>query len=256
MRWWKKSLFMLVPSNLANNWKEINIIEPTKSYTWDKDTSLCIWLHPTLNSPIVEFPIESEHEPWEPSFSEENLNKVRHDLQEIRSSVEKGGGTFIDPEKARHMVAIHDHDPYPDVEIAEFQARHLAYDVYTVPTPVDPASRRFQFSVCWVVKPKTESKAMTNSELEELLSKLREKKYLGIEIEFYSDTRIQSRESFVIAEIEVFPENRQDSTAQALAKIRNLVLGVVIKVEEFSGQYAEVMRATRISWDKEILMLF
>lgn len=256
MKWWKESLFIVVPSNLVNNWKEKNIAEPTKSYTWDKDTSLCIWLHPTLNSPIVEFPIESEHEPWKPSFSEDNLNEVRHDLQEIRSSVERVGGTLVDPEKARHMVAIRDHDPYPDVEIAEFQARHLAYDVYTVPTPIDPASRRFQFSVCWVVKTKTESKALTNFELDELISKLKEKSYPSFEVEFFSDSQTQSKESFVIAEIEVFSENSQDSTAQVLAKIENLVLGVVIEIEEISRQYAEVIRATRIYWDKEILMLF
>ena len=213
-------------------------------------------MHPTLNSPIVEFPIESEHESWKPSFSENNLNEVRHDLQEIRFSVEKAGGTPVDPEKARHMVAIHDHDPYPDVEIAEFQARHLAYDVYTVPTPIDPASRRFQFSVCWLVKTTNESRAMTDFELDELLSRLREKNHPGYEVEFFSDSKTQSKESFVIAEIEAYPENGQGSTAQELAKIENLVLGVVIEIEEIARQYAEVIRATRIYWDKEILMLF
>lgn len=256
MKWWKESLFMLVPSILVKNWKENNIVEPTKSYTSDKDTSLCIWLHPTLSSPIVEFPIESEHEPWEPSFSKDNLNEVKNDLQKIRSSIEGFGGTLIDPEKARHMVAIHDHDPYPDVEIAEFQARHLAYDVYTVPTPIDPASRRFQFSVCWLVKTKTELKAMNDFELDELLSKLRERKYSGFEVEFFSDSKTQSKESFVIAEIGIFPENNQDNTAQALAKVDGLVLGVVNEIEESARQHVEVIRATRIYWDKEILMLF
>jgi len=255
MKWWKASLFMLVQDS-ADDLKEIDIPEPTSKYRWDDKFFLYVWLHPTLNSPIFEFPIESEHEPLDTSWSEVNSSEIQIELMDIRTKIEGRGGVFVEPEKARHMVAMIDRDPYPDIELAEFSAKHLAYDVYKIPTPIDPLSRRFQFTACWVIRPKTESTPLTETTINKIIDRLRERAYTNLKANFFSDTKTESKEDFILAEIEVYPIEKFDSTISVLSSIEKFIVETLSEIEAVLNLYAMITKATRVYWEKEIILLF
>lgn len=252
IKWWNESLFMLMPAEILERLEDDNIPQPTESYEWNTKQALCIWLHPIFNSPFIYSSIEPEYEDIDPHPSKDDLIKAKDYLESIRSKVELLGGVAVDPEKARHMVAIQDEDPYPNFENVIFQGKHLAYDVYIVPSPIDPRSRRFQFSVCWEI-------AENNSQqlsLDQLMRELQSRDYHPFQSDLFLDTDTLSKATFIINELIFSPDDIFRSTPEVLENATLLALKTINETEKYLSQQTHSVRATRKYWDKELWMKF
>lgn len=255
VKWWNQSLFMLVPHEVVKNWNSSDIPEPTDWHEWNDTYSLGIWLHPVFNIPIAQMAIEPEYSDLEPDFMESDLEKAKKELDEIRQKLEVLDSTFVEPEKARHMVAILTSDPYPNTELVICPGKQLAYYLSMVPTPIDPGSRRFQFTACWEIKPMNDIK-FSKAGIGQILSTLRSYDYSPFHTNFYLDDEIITNDTFILLEIEFNPENRFQCTEHALIESEEKVMSLVEDVEKILNQLAVYTRSTRRYWDKELLMLF
>ena len=255
IKMWKDSLFMLVPLELTKIWQNNDVAPPTKTYKWDAINVLCVWLHPNFNSPLVELPIENEYGTFQPIF-EDDIVKGKVNFEKIRKRLESLGGIFEDPEKSRHMIAILEGDPYPNIEYTQFHCKHLAYDIYTIPTPIDPASRSFQFTVCWDVISTLKTEKLSNQFLDELLNELESLNISPCKTNVFLDAENLSKIIFIIFEIEYLPDDKFKPTEQILEKALSFGLRIIEQVESFLASKVKFNRATRKYWDKELLMTF
>jgi len=255
VKWWNQSLFMLVPGDVVRKWSSTGVPEPTDWHEWNETHSLGLWLHPVFNIPIAQMAIEPEYEDLEPHVREDDLEKVRKDMDEIRQKLESLDSKYIEPAKARHMVAILTGDPYPNTEMVLCPGKQLAYYLSMVPTPIDPASRRFQFTVCWEIKQK-DSRDFSKGELDQILSVLRSNDFSPFQTNFYLDDETITRSSFILLEIEFSPDNTFQCTTHALMASKDKVISLIENIEQILNRLAVCTRSTRKYWDKELLMLF
>ena len=256
IKWWNNSLFMLVPNEIFGKWETYNIIAPTKYLEWDTTLFLCSWLHPIFNSPIVQLSVEPEYESGTLYISEQDILEIEKDFANIKNKLETLGSTVVEPQKARHMVAIHEGDPYPDFENVIYQGKHIGYRSEKIPTPIAPDTRRFQFTVCWEIEAKSGDAPLSQSTLSEILSDLKSKDYSRCQSNFFLDTETLSKSTFIIFELEFSPSNIYQSTAQALKDSKLLAQKIAVQTEHYLTEKVKYVRATKVFWNKELLMHF
>ena len=144
---WRKSIFCLHPPWQA--WAApISAPDETVLWPWD-GRILCGWFHRNLLGGPVLIPSEREEQFMEaPSEEAEGarLTKIRDYLMSAE------GVEVIDPRKARHMVALVGNDPLEEEEHVRYRTAEVTTFPDDLPSPIDPRSRRFGFSVAWAVK--------------------------------------------------------------------------------------------------------
>lgn len=256
VKWWGNSLFMLVPQNVVGNWEAYEIRAPTRCIKWDDSLFLCSWLHPVFNSPIAQLSIEPEYEDIEAEFSEQDLAEVEKDFENIRNKLKVLGGSTIEPQKARHMSAILEEDPYPDFENVIYQGKHLGYYPDKTPTPILPDTRYFQFTVCWKIESRIPETPLSESEFSKLLFELKSMEFEAKHVDFFSDTETLSKSMFILFELELLPHDIYQSTEQALIDLTPQAIKSVNKVESCLLEKVKFVRSTREYWDNELLMRF
>ncbi len=193
---------------------------------------------------------------WNWHYLESDLEKVKIELSKLKKDLETRGCISIEPEKARHMVASLIGDPYPNTELVLFSGKQLAYYLSMVPTPIDPGSRQFQFTVCWEVKQKNVVGKFPKTAIDQILSTLRSKDFVPFQTNFYLDDETVTNDTFILLEIEFNPENNFQCTTHALKDLENKVMSLIEEVEQILSQLVVYTRSTRRYWDKEILMHF
>jgi hypothetical protein len=254
IRWWNESLFMLLPTALKEEWK--NLLEPSYWYQWDTEKSLGVWLHPNLGLSIRLSQIEPDDEPLDSSFFQYDPEQVRTEMHSLKTQIEVLGGVIVEPSKARHMIAILDKDPFITTEITEYPGRYLVYESQIIPSPINPQSRRVQFTTCWLLKSLQGNPPPTHSDLNKLVESLSLKDYSPFSITAKYDDQTLSKEIFIIAEITYLPTLGFEKTASFLESIERDIDSVVLQVEEVLRSGFHIQRATECYWDQEILMTF
>jgi hypothetical protein len=255
VKWWNQSLFMLVPHDIVRRWKSTKIPVPSKWHKWNKTNSLGLWLHPVLRNPFVQTSIEPEYEDLELHFGTNELEKINKEMDVIRKNLESLGSTFVNPEKARHMIAVIANDPYPNAEQVQYRGKELAYDPSMVPTPINPESRKFQFTVCWEIE-NGDSKRFLSANLEKIISKLTAIDWSPFHIDFFLDNETETKKNYIFIEIEFSPEITFQCTTYALLNVEDKVIPLIEKVEENLSQDISFERSTKRYWNEELFILF
>jgi hypothetical protein len=155
-KWWSQSLFFLLPRTIQKSWVELNLPEPTFAHYWNDKNLLCGWLHPSLRTPVRtmlfeddEYPQEKPEESFPPFLNSDGVSKEIDELGKLLEGLE---GTRVTPDKARHMSAVVDKDPFPTTEIMIYGPSDLIIDPdTTIPSPIDLKARQIQFTICWML---------------------------------------------------------------------------------------------------------
>jgi hypothetical protein len=200
--------------------------------------------------------VEPEYQDGFSHISEQNLLEIERDFANIKNKLEMLGATVVSPQKARHMVAIHESDPYPDFENVIYQCKHIGYPPSKIPTPIAPDTRRFQFTVCWEIEAKNEDAPLSQSMLNELISELKSRDYGKCESNFFLEPEVLSKPTFIIFELEFLPSNIYQPTSQALKSSKLFFEQIVEQSEHYLVEKVNFVRATKDFWNKEILMHF
>lgn len=251
IKWWEKSLFMLVPNEVVGKWDDYQITQPTKSINWDKSSTLCCWLHPVFDNPIMQLSIEPEYENATPEFLKNDLTEVEQEIEKIKNQLSAYGGSNIHPAKARHMVAIQEGDPYPDFENVIYQCKQIGYYPDQIPTPISPDIRYFQFTICWKIE-----LSPPYSNTSEVVAEMKTIDFGKRKIDFFADSETESKENFIMCEIELTPDNIYQSTEQALGEITPPIIQLFEKIESHLSEKVKFTRATKEYWNKELLIIF
>jgi hypothetical protein len=255
-RWWKESLFVLLPAHLQSSWENTNLPQPSYWYQWDGEKSLAVWLHPYFDLPIKPMEVEPDDEPLESFPFGPDLGQVRHELEDLRQELECLGGLVVEPLKARHMIALVDNDPFPTQEITIYQGRLLVFEEKVVPSPIDPLSRGAEFTACWLIRSLPNGGLPSESELIGLIDELAQWNYAPFKVAIELDDDTLSKETFLVAHIDYLPSIGFEKTQSFLQKIEQPLELILRRLETDLKSRFVVERATEKYWDREILMSF
>lgn len=256
IRWWKESLFMMVPKEILTKLDKYEVDEPTKRVKWDDSFLLCGWLHPIYNSPFMRLPIEPEYENVSPQFSENERLEIFRYFEDVKNKLLSIGSSVVEPAIARHMFAIRENDPYPEIENVLHQGKNIGYFPDMIPTPIEPDSRTFQYTVCWKIILRKKFSQKIQNELSELIDNLQSLDFHNAIVNFFLDVDTRNEEPFIICEIEKKPSNIFQNTEKVLLVMTPEILDFIDEIEEFISERIKFTRATREYWDKELLLLF
>jgi hypothetical protein len=254
-RWWGESLFLLLPTSLQNMWAETKLPEPSHWYQWDSEKSLVVWLHPIFNSPLRPLTVDYEDEPAALSPLQPHLDSIKTEINHIRTQAGELGGVVIEPTKARHMIAILDRDPFPVSDIFEYDSDRLIFEPETVPTPINPASRRVAFTACWLIKP-TPSSDLSEVAIKKSINELIQLDFHPFALRVEIDDQTMSKQTFLIIHIDYENDIGFGSTVSFLQNIKGSLGSLLLQVENALVPFFDIERATERYWDEEILMRF
>lgn len=254
-KWWEKSLFLLLPKEIFDNLKKLEIDYPTQVLDWDNSLLLCYWLHPIMNLPFMQLSFEPEYESFDSQVSEQDNLEIDNKFEDIKKRLDPFGSVVIEPAKARHMIAIKENDPYPEINNVVYQGKHIGYFPEMIPMPILPSSREFHFSVCWKIQTDKKTDMGLENILNELINSLLDDFSENIiRLEFDDDTL--KNDLYIICEIKINPINPFQNTEKALKEITPRAVGLVEKIETALSKTIDFNRATREYWDNEILIIF
>ncbi len=257
LKFWNQSLFMLVPSVIKDTWTDTGLPEPEQWYQWSETEMLAAWPYPMSDSPFMELDVQPDDESIStPLFPEPEPQKAIADMNGLRTQVECLGGRIVEPKKARHMVAIIKEDPIPGTETIDYPGRCLVYDSPTVPSPIDPNSRLFQFTCCWQVEPKAGHSEPPKAELNEFASRLSQQVDDSFSVSTYVDSETESRRTFLISRIDYIHSLGFDRTSDILKNIEGRIEAFLLRIEDVLRSTYEAKRATEYYWEKEIGLTF
>jgi hypothetical protein len=255
-KWWKESLFVLLPTHLQSSWEDTNLPQPSQWYQWNIEKSLAMWIHPYLSFPLRIAQIESDYEPLKPFPLGPDPEQVRKELSDLLQQLENLGGAAVEPIKARYMIGLVDEDPFPTQEVVIYQGKDLILGEKVVPSPIDPLSRGIEFIVCWLTKPISNDSVDSESELIGLTDELSRRDYFPFKVTIRLDDSTLSKETFLLAYIDYIPSVGFEKTQSLLNGLDQLLESVLLKLEADLRSRFVIHRATGEYWDKEILMKF
>jgi hypothetical protein len=154
-KWWNESLFALVDPEVASRLESEGVCEPTEVIEWYGGQQLLTWLHGNLEPgfrPLLEEP-EDGTDPL-PNPFEADSETSRAFFEDLEARLESFDVTIIAPEKARHMIACIRADPFPELDLIYYRPVDLICHWGTVPSPVDPRARHFEFVCVWMLSGK------------------------------------------------------------------------------------------------------
>jgi len=249
VKWWGESLFAIVSEELKNSLAKAGVPEPSHWYQWDETQFLGAWLHPYFGLPIAPMDIEPDDEPLEPSPFGPDLEKVRFEQRSWAEKIIHSGGKEVAPEKARHMIAVIDHDPFPTQAQGIFGCKDIILSDRIVPSPIAPSSRQMVFTICWLVDGENRDIDLVKSEVLALSDEL-------FQVFFEYDLETVSRRQFLVIDIRLRITNIFASTRLILQETESELESFLSRIESILKNRLVVKRATQVYWDKEILMNF
>jgi hypothetical protein len=144
LRGWEASVFCLVPA--WQEWPYPEIPEPDEIVRWPWDGRiLCGWFHwSILGGPVK---IRSAQESPFVFPDEEQTSKRLTHIAELLQTLD--GCQMLQPDEARHMVALAGTDPFPDLGFAIIDTADVIVNSEVLPSPIRPEARRFRVSIAW-----------------------------------------------------------------------------------------------------------
>jgi len=246
---WKKSLFMLVSNDKCDSVLFDEGCNTPERYAWNSDSTLLAWPNPAFfedSSVIID-----ESDPF-PSDQ-----KIINKLKSIQEKVEKLGGQFVDPIKARHMIAIIASDPFPVSQNIEFLPVQLAYEIETVPTPIIPKSRHIQFTVCWQIFPYGDDLKSLGEKIEQIVAKMRNIKSELFEFKMEKNNPEQYPDDhYLMCHFDYVAEINCEKTDALLNKIEPELFSSIDNVESIIRDFFKSQRATKKFWEKVLWVRF
>lgn len=248
VKWWKKSLFAIVPKS-KSNFDELDIPQPTCEMEWCKEDMLCGWLHRNLLSEMrPPMFAETNQDSWD-EFTSEN-EKYHKELKEKLSKLEF---QMIIPEKARHMFALNN-DPYPVTDRIRYKSVELLIDYFDmVASPIDPESRIFEFQICW---------SLDNIPSNEILSNIREEISVMLNskqknIDFVIPIINGLKNPFIAINLEFLDLDLHERTDEILEYLEPMLSSLLNEIESIIKKYyPNSKRATKEFWKFEIGLVF
>ena len=250
IEWWKKSLFAVIPGVKITLLQKFDIPEPTFAKEWNRDGIFCAWLHENLTADFIIARLDREG-PVRGSPNSHRLEKLSRQLQNQISNM---GGRIVQPEKARHMLAFLDHDPYPSIERISYHSVDLLEDLKMIPSPIDPRSRQFEFELCWQIKAK-DINEMLISNIEEQISNKIKSKHSEITCTVYFDLEA-IRGMFMIVNLGMYDNPGHEQTDIFLGRIEPILKLAMNDIENIIRHYVDFKRATKTYWKTEIGLIF
>jgi len=149
------------------------------------------------------------------------------------------------------MVAIAARDPYPRTDIMEFGSFELNFYTSIIPSPIDPNSRRIQFTICWFVKNLQKDSNSIDPELQDIIEQLRKEKFDLFNLNIYTDISLKTSYAYLIVDIDYLPPLGYEKTTSILKKIEKDVNILLISLEKRFNKFL-IRRATRDFYNDEI----
>ncbi len=278
MRWWTRSLFLLVPKILQGSlfeindlpWDAMNLHHPNYLFDWNSDQYFCLWIHPKYMSPMLtpnilmdEYPDSDENDLL--FFTDEEPESVKSLFKDIEKTITDIGGSKVTPEKARHMVAVMDEDPFPIFEDIEYPVSYFFTTGYQdIPSPVDPRKRVIEIMICWFLEPLDNTKASNENQIETLeydIKSLIQNITNEQGLPFYTDMRLFSSElnSYIciILELRFNGFVGFERTDEVLINVKNLATPLIDEVEnQLIDKFDNIARATGKYLQNELYLDF
>ncbi|WP_321422420.1 restriction endonuclease [uncultured Methanobacterium sp.] len=247
VKWWKKSLFAVVPTS-KSNFHELDIPKPTCEMEWCKDDILCGWLHGNLLSELRPMLLESNDDSWD-EFTSENERY----LKELEEKLLKLEFKMIKPEKARHMFAL-SNDPYPITDRIRYRSVELLIDYSDlVVSPIDPESRIFEFQVYWSLDNIPSDKVLSN--IREEISAIMNSKQKNID--FVIENINGLKNPFIAINFEFLDLDLHERTDEILEYLEPILSSLLDEIEQIIKKYyPNSKRATKEFWKFEIGLVF
>jgi hypothetical protein len=252
LKWWEKSIFFLLPDFNSNFWEGILVTPPTNIYDWESGKKLCVWIHPCLKSSLRDGDIEPDQDnEYEPIFSIES-EELKLEISNIKKKLKSIGGIEIAPQKARYMIAVvNNEDPFPNKDIMEFNPFMLICDSRSIPSPIDPTSRRIQFSLCWVINSVRKKSQNIGSCFNLLNLHIKKQDYYPFNLYLRLDSDCEQGRNYIIGHFSYLPQINQEKTITLLENMEmNLVDGIK-KVEEHIMKNFSITKSTANYWQEE-----
>ena len=264
VRWWTQSLFALLPATVLDRDDGRDLVDSAaQTYPWDNEQILCGWLHPNLLSPLRPLAIEPDTtdidvEGWVSPFQADPM-AVRSRFDQLQDQLTALGGEIIDPQKARHMIAVVNSDPFPTGDIVTFRSIDLLVNYSDlIPSPIEPRARRFSFTVCWRLGvPGQHIDWEQVEQARELIEKLarREPAVLACVVDVDPETALKVPYLLVhLQSIDPVGYERMDDWLELRATT------IATSVDTFEGslraRFPAIVRATREYWRNEYGVYF
>lgn len=263
-KWWSQSLFFLLPRTIQKSWVELNLPEPTLAHYWDDKNLLCGWLHPSLRTPVRTMLFEDDEYPQEkpkglfpPFFNSDGVSKEMNELGNLLEDLE---GIRVMPDKARHMIAVVDKDPFPTTEIMLYAPSDLIIDSDTIiPSPIDLRARQIQFTICWIL-----GESLSNEhqiyELDphKFLDEILSDDTLPFNISAQIDNNMTLKQnSYLLVHFEYKNPIDTEKTDNLLKELENRIILIIPRIEECLALcFRDFRQATKKYWFDEIFMDF
>lgn len=256
VKWWEKSLFALVRNDYIDQFESIKIDQPSEVVDWYENQSLCCWKHGNLASGFRHMLIEIDDfdDPDLPKPFEVDPIKYENFYHECKNKLKKISAKFIDPIKARHMIAVKSSDPFPSKDSMIYRSIELMYHYQEIPSPIDPKSRRIIFTKAWLISEK--DKLIANDKfLEHIENVLQQSSNWILNSSVFDNETITG--TYYVLYLESNAEIGLDDTNQELEKILKSYSNFVSNIEkEIKLFYPKAVNRTIKFWENEIGMYF
>ena len=255
IKWWNESLFAILPKSNIRLF-EARLPTPTQTLDWCENKILCSWFHGNL-APGLRSKLEEPDEidsletfPW--GIDVHEANKV---FKELAERVDQLGGKIVQPKTARHMLATVEEDPFPSTDMVLYRSVDLIRDPEGIPSPIDPNSRKLEFTVCWRLCEDQQNKDFTLN-IAEIVDEIINTKHP--ELIPYSYIDIETiREKYLIVQMSMKNKPDHESTDEVIQKMEYYLELAINDIEEMLKiHFSNLIRSTKEYWKMEIGILY
>lgn len=255
IKWWNESLFAILPKSNIRLF-EAGLPAPTQTLDWCENKILCAWLHGNLATgwrSRLEEPDEMdsfETFPW--SIEVHEAKKV---FKELAERVNQLGGKIVQPKTARHMFATVEGDPFPSTDMVLYRSVDLIRDPEHIPSPIDPNSRKLEFTACWRLCENQQNEDFTLN-IAEIVDEIINTKHP--ELIPYSYIDIETiREKYLIVQMSMKNKPGHESTDEVIQKMESYLELAINDIEEMlKTHFSNLIRSTKQYWKMEIGILY
>ncbi len=260
VKWWNKSLFALIPRDVrleqdASVDEGDALMSPSWTEEWWEKKRLCAWLHgnlgPGFRSILMAPEVDAEESSPRWGVDEKTAERA---YELLSKRILEEGGEVVDPGVARHMFAVKGRDPFPPTDTVCYRSIEVMFELGSLPSPVDPRSRIFEFTTCWRV---SDSGDQEDDETD-LLSSIRQvvaPSKIAVCERLFIDRCVHSR--YLVMYFSLFDLDLSKPTSDILSTAaRGLgpLLGDIDTV--ITNKLGESSRSTRQFWWEEIGLLY